>query len=198
MVSTRSHPSTFPPAHGSPSKAVSRSAPSTQRPGSWTHRPTPVALLWLLISLPLVFWDMGYVFLRPASMPGGSLHNPIWKPYALYGTVDFMYGDKAWNEHNGFTAAQSLLNLAESAGYVAYLWVVWRFGQGEKRVVPGGWGGIACLVGFAVSVMTVSKTVLYCECLNLLSLSHQSHLGYPFRLVLPNGKNLFYIVQTLC
>lgn len=163
MVSTRSHPSAFPPPETSPSKAVVRTPRSTHRPGSWTHNPDPITLLWLLVSLPLVIWDMGYVFLRPHSMPGGYLHNLIWKPYALYGTVDYIYGDKAWNENNGFTAAQSLLNLAESLGYVVYLWVVWQHGVGERRVLPGGWGGIACLVGFTVSVMTVSKTVLYCE-----------------------------------
>ncbi len=57
----------------------------------------------------------------------------------------------------------------ESVGYVGYLWVVWRFGEGEweGRRLGGGWGGVACLVGFALSVMTVSKTVLYCEFLFL-------------------------------
>ena len=33
----------------------------------------------------------------------------------------------------------------------------------------GGWGGVACLCGFGLSVMTVSKTVLYCEFFSLLS-----------------------------
>ena len=77
--------------------------------------------------------------------------------------MDYIYGWKAWNEHNGFTAAQASLNVVESVGYVGYLWVVWKFGEGEKRVLPSAWGGVACLVGFALSVMTVSKTVLYCE-----------------------------------
>ncbi len=96
-------------------------------------------------------------------MPDGSLHAPIFTPYALYGQVDYIYGEKALKEHNGFTAAQASLNIVESAGYVGYLWVVWKYGEGEKRVLGGGWGGVACLVGFALSVMTVSKTVLYCE-----------------------------------
>lgn len=96
-------------------------------------------------------------------MPDGVLHAPIFAPYALYGKVDYIYGDKAYREHNGFTSAQASLNLVESAGYVGYLWVVWKYGEGEKRVLGGGWGGIACLVGFALSVMTLSKTVLYCE-----------------------------------
>ena len=96
-------------------------------------------------------------------MPDGWLHSPIWTPYALYGTVDYIYGWKSWNEHNGFTAAQASLNVVESVGYVGYLWVVWKFGEGEKRVLPSAWGGVACLFGFSLSVMTVSKTVLYCE-----------------------------------
>ena len=101
--------------------------------------------------------------LRPHSMPNGSLHAPIFSPYALYGQVDYIYGEKAYREHNGFTAAQGSLNIVESVGYVGYLWVVWKYGEGEKRVLGGGWGGVACLVGFALSVMTVSKTLLYCE-----------------------------------
>lgn len=102
-------------------------------------------------------------------MPGGALHAPVFSPYALYGRVDYIYGEKAYREKNGFTAAQAGLNLVECAGYVGYLWVVWRFGMdGEgtgRRVVGvgGGWGGVACLVGFALSVMTFSKTLLYCE-----------------------------------
>ena len=103
-------------------------------------------------------------------MPGGWAHAPIWKPYELYGKVDYMYGWKAYNEHNGFTAAQGALNVVETVGYIGYLWVVWNHGEGEKRALGGGWGGVACLVGFALCVMTVSKTALYCEshCLNQL------------------------------
>ncbi len=96
-------------------------------------------------------------------MPGGSLHAPIWTPYALYGTVDYIYGEKAWRENNGFTAAQASLNVLETVGYVAYLWVVWNKGEGEGYTLPNAWGGVACLVGFALSVMTVSKTLLYGE-----------------------------------
>jgi len=161
MVSTRNHPSNFPPPDLSPSKALTRS-PRTSRK-NWVHTPSRLTLLWLIISLPLVFWDIGYVLLRPHSMPGGWLHSPIWTPYALYGTIDYIYGEKAWNERNGFTAAQTSLNVVESVGYVGYLWVVWRFGEGETRALAGGWGGVACLTGFALSVMTVSKTLLYGE-----------------------------------
>ena len=167
MVSTRAHKSEFPPPDATPSKALTRSPRSRSK---WQHIPSPITLLWLLISLPLVIWDTGYVLLRPHSMPGGWAHAPIWKPYELYGKVDYMYGWKAYNEHNGFTAAQGSLNVMETVGYLGYLWVVWNYGEGEKRAVGGGWGGVACLVGFALCVMTVSKTALYCEshCLDQL------------------------------
>lgn len=101
-------------------------------------------------------------------MPGGRFHSPFWTPYALYGTIDHIYGEKAWEERNGFTAAQASLNTLETVGYVGYLWVVWRLGEGEGRSVGGGWAGVACLVGFALSVMTVSKTVLYGEFLTAI------------------------------
>ena len=130
-------------------------------PGLWIHTPTPITLLWLLISLPLVVWDTGYVLLRPHSMPNGTLHSPIWTPYALYGEVDYIYGWPAYSSNNGFTAAQASLNVVETMGYLVYLWVIWMRGSGSRRSLEGGWGGIACLAGFALSIMTVSKTVLY-------------------------------------
>lgn len=127
----------------------------------WVHTPTRFTLLWLVISLPLVIWDTGYVLLRPHSMPRGRFHSPIWTPYALYGEVDYIYGWPAYDSRNGFTAAQSSLNVVETVGYLIYLWTVWRKGSGKSRTLEGGWGGVACLAGFALSVMTVSKTLLY-------------------------------------
>lgn len=119
--------------------------------------------------------------LRPYSMPGGSLHWPIWAPYELYGTVDYIYGWKAFNEKNGFTAAQGFLNIVESLMYVYYLYILFAHGRqskaqgrgapktskvgflGQQRYVDGRMGALAVLVGYSAAVMTVSKTVLYCE-----------------------------------
>ena len=112
-------------------------------------------------------------------MPGGYLHSPIWTPYALYGTIDYVYGWPAWNDRSGFTGAQGSLNAVETLLYGYYLWVVWtrarepRGGkglgwlvgaseEGRRRKVVGG-AGLAVVVAFAGAVMTVSKTVLYCE-----------------------------------
>lgn len=125
---------------------------------------------------------MVYVFGRPYTMPGGSLHWPLYKPYDLYGQVDYIYGWKAWNEHNGFTAAQTMLNLIETAFYTYYLYLVFAYGKkstahgrgapkpstvgslGQSRVLGGTVAGAAVLAGFAAAVMTVSKTVLYWLC----------------------------------
>lgn len=114
-------------------------------------------------------------------MPGGKLHWPLWAPYELYGKVDYIYGWKAFNEKNGFTAAQGFLNMVESAMYMYYLYILYVHGRpsaapgrgapkpavvgylGEQRYVNGRKGAIAVLVAYSAAVMTVSKTVLYCR-----------------------------------
>lgn len=132
----------------------------------WLHTPTPLTLLWLFMSLPLVIWDTSYVLLRPHSMIGGDLHSPIFVPYALYSTVDYVYGFPAYNGRDGFTGAQSSLNIVETLGYLIYLAIVWKVGtsqgpNGLERQIEGRWGAFAALLGFAISVMTLSKTTLY-------------------------------------
>ncbi|KAL8714079.1 MAG: hypothetical protein Q9220_001807 [cf. Caloplaca sp. 1 TL-2023] len=101
-------------------------------------------------------------------MPGGKWHRPFFTPYALYGTVDYMYGWPAFDAGNGFTSAQGSMNVLESIGYVIYLYVFWKHGQGrwtyangQLRSIGGGWGGIACLSGFSLALVTFSKTMLY-------------------------------------
>ena len=110
-------------------------------------------------------------------MPGGRLHVPVWAPYKLYGSVDYVYGFPAWEAGIGFTAAQAILNVVETVGYIWYLILVfggeWK-GEHEsrerssagfiaKRRVEGAKGGSAVLLGFAMGTMTVSKTILYCK-----------------------------------
>lgn len=132
---------------------------------SWSHAPTTLTLAWLAISLPLVIWDTGYVLGRPATMPGGWAHAPLWTPYELYGRVDHMYGFKQWNLGNGFTAAQGVLNVVETIMYLVY-WGIWFHASpaavgGERKRIAGRAGAFAVVVGLSASVMTVSKTVLY-------------------------------------
>ncbi|KAK2604588.1 hypothetical protein N8I77_007503 [Diaporthe amygdali] len=143
-------------------------APRPAPPAGWSHAPTTTTLIWLFVSLPLVIWDTGYVLGRPATMPGGWAHAPFWTPYALYGEVDHMYGFKQFNLGNGFTAAQGTLNVIETVMYIAYF-TIWYRAAGslglrdakERRRIAGNQAGLAVLLGFSASVMTVSKTVLY-------------------------------------
>lgn len=167
--------------------------------------------LWLVFSTPLVLWDVAYVLLRPHSMPGNKLHSPIWIPYALYGTVDYIYGWPAFNDRNGFTAAQSVLNLVETVAYIYYLVVVYRYGDSvasssrgsqrktkkglrwflrEEKVVSGRAGAIALMVAFSTSLVTLSKTILYW--LNevfsgFANIGHNDTLTLIFLWIIPNG-----------
>lgn len=104
---------------------------------------------WILFTLPLIFWDAGYCFMRPRSMKGGDLHW-IWAPYALYQEIDLVYGVQALLDGDGFTNAQSLLNIIENLLNILYLYLA--------HVVQ--WPA-ANLVALTVASMTLSKTILY-------------------------------------
>ena len=151
------------------------------------HTPAPFAILWLLVSLPLVIWDTCYVFSRPYSMPGGGkIHEWFFQPYGFYGTVDYFYGRLSYDENDGFTGAQSVLNVFETILYGYYLFVMGKrvvggdgFLRGvalksinifaryddenrAKFVVTGGTDvALAVVLCFTACVMTASKTILY-------------------------------------
>ncbi|KAF2834749.1 hypothetical protein M501DRAFT_1009033 [Patellaria atrata CBS 101060] len=222
MVSTRHHPSDFPPPQFSPSKGSSKAnsvrADSTPPPttvskrsapvmaSGWSHTPSKLTLIWLVVSLPLVVWDATYVFLRPHSMPGGSLHWP-WKPYSIYAYVDLVYGFPAWESNDGFTAAQSALNMVETTAYTIYLYLVFKHGTtrhiegrgakkslvgplAEARVLDGRLAAVATLIGFATAVMTMSKTVLYGmneACSGFKHIGHNTIGDLLQYWILPNG-----------
>ncbi|EKG17152.1 hypothetical protein MPH_05606 [Macrophomina phaseolina MS6] len=250
MVSTRSHPSAFPPPElASPTKSPSKrgasrasstappvaqpsnktsttqaanttpaalaAASTSSDPSTWTHTPSNLTLAWLALSLPLVIWDTGYMLLRPHSMPGGYLHWPIWQPYALYGTVDHVYGFPAYEKGDGFGAAQATLNAVETLLYLGYLAVVFASGRqapetpgrgapdkarvggavGGARAVGGRVAARAVLLAFAASVMTLSKTVLYW--LNEAwggfdNIGHNDAVSLVFLWVIPNGLWLIF------
>ncbi|MCJ1343878.1 hypothetical protein MMC31_002076 [Peltigera leucophlebia] len=146
------------------------------------------------MSLPLVIWDTSYVLLRPHSMIGGDLHSPIFVPYALYSTVDYVYGFPAYNGRDGFTGAQSSLNIVETLGYLIYLAIVWKVGtsqgpNGLERQIEGRWGAFAALLGFAISVMTLSKTTLYLMnefCSGFKHIGHNTAFDILLMWILPN------------
>lgn len=170
MVSTRSSSSRaasnnnqLAPTDASPPTTPPKPARRSKRARSkdddaWTHTPTRATLFWMAVSLPLVAWDTVYVLGRPHTMEGGALHWPLWVPYKLYGEVDHIYGWKAFNARNGFTAAQGLLNLVETAMYLLYLILFFR---SPSRRLTGRPAAVAVLVGFSAAVMTLSKTILY-------------------------------------
>ncbi|KAG5991949.1 hypothetical protein E4U52_003189 [Claviceps spartinae] len=187
---------------------TTRSSASAASRSIFTHTPSSFTLLWLALSLPLVIWDTGYVLGRPHTMHGGRAHWPLWLPYKLYGEVDYVYGWKAILDKNGFTAAQSTLNVVETVLYLAYLWL-WRSrgsreggdaaagtaapGDREGRgawVVRGRVGALALLVGFSAAVMTLSKTLLY-WCNEYFSgfanVGHNEFVDLLLMWILPNG-----------
>lgn len=194
MVSTRNHPQEFavqdsePSTPKTPSKRSSSTVTSSRAASNheqtsrkpWSHTPSLLTLAWLGISLPLVVWDAFYVLARPHTMPGGKLQWPLYMPYELYGQVDYIYGWPAWHAKNGFTAAQSALNVVETAGYAFYLYLVYAHGRTEdvqgtgapdkqfvgklsrSRTVHGKTAAQALVVLYGIALMTLSKTVLYC------------------------------------
>ncbi|RGP72347.1 hypothetical protein FLONG3_6831 [Fusarium longipes] len=183
---------------------------SVEEPKKWRHTPSSATIFWLLVSLPLVAWDIGYVFGRPHTMPEGYLHWPLYIPYALYGQVDYIYGSKAFDAKNGFTAAQTALNVVESLMYIVYLFMVWRRADKpvdsktkiNKRTLSGRSGALAVVIGFSAAVMTLSKTVLYWANEYYSDFGNISH-NTPFDIltlwVLPNGLWLIlptYMVRT--
>ncbi|KAK3669701.1 hypothetical protein LTR78_010454 [Recurvomyces mirabilis] len=195
--------------------------PRTRQPKAWSHTPSNLTLIWLAISLPLVIWDTGYVFLRPYSMPGGSLQWPLWVPYELYGQVDHIYGSKAWDAHNGFTAAQATLNTFETAAYLVYLYWVYAYGQqekvqgrgapdmstlgrlqalGESRTVHGRVAGWAVLLAFSTASLTFSKTVLYWlnEAFSGFdNIGHNDVISLIFLWIIPNGAWIVFPIYMM-
>ncbi|KAF8259085.1 hypothetical protein EI94DRAFT_1752476, partial [Lactarius quietus] len=137
---------------------------------------------WFLLTVPVILWDASYCLMRPRSMVGGDLHW-IWKPYALYQEIDYVYGIKALQENSGFPSAQSFLNLIETALNVFYVYLA------HVAKYPA-----ASLVGFASATMTLSKTVLYAAqeyyC-NFCATGHNDLKTLIVYYIIPNG---FWIV----
>jgi hypothetical protein len=112
-------------------------------------------------------------------MAGGALQWPLWVPYEVYASIDYVYGWPAWEAGEGFAAAQGWLNVVEVVLYGLYLMILYNHGrsaaggrgvQWDKgveglfaggRKVEGAAAGRAVVMGFAAAVMTTSKTLLY-------------------------------------
>ena len=114
-------------------------------------------------------------------MAGGWLQWPLWKPYEIYAAIDYVYGWPGWENKDGFGGAQGVLNAVETVLYGLYLTIIYNHslptttGTGLKvskdlstwlsggRKVRGKKGNRAVIIGFAAAIMTLSKTLLYCE-----------------------------------
>ncbi|TFK34652.1 hypothetical protein BDQ12DRAFT_738062 [Crucibulum laeve] len=134
--------------------------------------------LWFLITVPVIAWDVGYCFMRPRSMKGGDLHW-LWKPYSIYQEVDYIYGVPALLANDGFTNAQSMLNVMETLLNITYLYLA-HIAQWPP----------ATIVGFGAALMTLSKTILYwaqeyyCD---YCSIGHNSAWNLFVYWIIPNG-----------
>ncbi|KAJ7097615.1 hypothetical protein C8R44DRAFT_949142 [Mycena epipterygia] len=133
--------------------------------------------LWFLLTVPVILWDVGYCFMRPRSMEGGDLHW-IWAPYSIYQNVR-VYGVEALKRGDGFTNAQSLLNVVETLLNIFYLYTA------HVTAWPP-----APLVGFTAAAMTLSKTVLYWAqeyyC-NYCAVGHNTLKDLIVYWIIPNG-----------
>lgn len=78
-----------------------------------------------------------------------------------YGAIDLIYGFSTLESGHGFTNAQAALNIVEATLNVYYLFLR----HNSPEAVSGGkrhaYYAHAPLVGFAASLMTLSKTALY-------------------------------------
>lgn len=133
---------------------------------------------WFLITAPVILWDASYCFMRPRSMKGGDLHW-IWRPYALYQEIDYVYGLPALESNDGFTNAQSFMNIVETILNMIYVYLT------HSVQWPG-----APLIGFGAAFMTLSKTLLYW--LNeyycgFCQIGHNDTLTLIVYWILPNG-----------
>lgn len=132
---------------------------------------------------------------RPHTFAGGAIAWPLYVPYELYGRVDPVYSIEAYYSGLGWTGAQGLGNVFETLAYLAYAYIVIAYGRdegraegflgslgalGRRRRVPGFWGAVASLVGYTTFMVTVAKSVLYCEYASGLAVGANSltSLGY--------------------
>ena len=109
-----------------------------------------LVLIWTIVASIICLWDAGFVLNRPRSLPGGDLHW-MWKPYALYITIDHLYGDMK----SGFVVAQSWLNLVELVISLAAVYVYYRPGATRREQK------ISLVVLLLANMATFWKTVIY-------------------------------------
>lgn len=131
-------------------------------------------VIWLIISMIIVFWDVMFVLLRPVSLPGGSLAW-LWVPYATYIKIDTSYADL----NNAFIVAQGIMSLIEII--IAIIALSLNY---SGKFLP------ACLFAFSSMLLTGTKTVLIfvLEAVNKFShVGHNTVMDLIFYYTLPNS-----------
>ncbi|THV01053.1 hypothetical protein K435DRAFT_776233 [Dendrothele bispora CBS 962.96] len=104
---------------------------------------------WFLLSSAITFWDAGYCLMRPRSMEGGDLHW-LWKPYTLYGQMDYVYSVESYEKGEGFASAGAVMAVVENLTAYTYLYLV--------HVANSD---LAPLIGYSAAIMTMAKTVVH-------------------------------------
>lgn len=99
--------------------------------------------IWIIISALIVFWDVMFVLLRPASLPEGSLAF-IWIPYAKYIQIDISYADM----QNNFVITQAIMSLFEICIGIISLYLAHI-----KKTI------LAILFAFSALLLTGTKTI---------------------------------------
>jgi len=125
------------------------------------------------------------VLLRPHTLPGGKW-NYVFQPYNLYIEVDPIYKDP----NDAFGIGQTWMNLVEICLNIITILMHTR-----------GKAGLAVLLAFMVSTMTLAKTVLYflicsplCGGPHFVNYIDLKKLIFAF--IIPNG--IWIVVPFLC
>jgi len=101
-------------------------------------------LWWFYTTAIVCTWDASFIFLRPHTLPGGSLFK-FWSPYVHYIAVDQRYKDV----NDPFVFGISLFNYLEVILNVITIVMHYRR---SRHTIP---------LAFTVTVMTFWKTLFY-------------------------------------
>ncbi|KAK9429909.1 hypothetical protein V1505DRAFT_372560 [Lipomyces doorenjongii] len=141
---------------------------------AYYYKPITLVAAWFVLSNVIVTWDASYVLSRPHSFPGGKWHF-LWKPYALYGEIDYVYGLPAFEGNDGFPSAQALMTLVEAVFNYVYLFT-------SYFCTSPCWRLAGAIIGMMSATSCFSKTVLYMLCEIFSGYKYVGHNTW-FRLV---------------
>ncbi|KAJ8097486.1 hypothetical protein POJ06DRAFT_32966 [Lipomyces tetrasporus] len=149
---------------------------------AYYYKPITLVAAWFLLSNLVVTWDASYVLSRPHSFPGGTWHF-LWKPYALYGQIDYVYGLPAFEASDGFPSAQAFMTLVEAVFNYFYLYT-------SYFCTSPCWRLAGAIIGMMSATSCFSKTVLYmlCEIFSGFKyVGHNTWFNFLFLYVVPSS-----------